>query len=261
MIAALVGAALAAVVAAIAYRAHALSRSGAVAAFAVGTVVFAAGGWPGALVLLAFFVPSTLLSRLGTSRKRSLDDVGKQGARDAWQVLANGGVAALCVLLSVRIGSPFSAAFAGAFAAASADTWGTEIGTLARGAPRSILTLRPIAAGLSGGITTQGTLATFGGAACVALVAVATGAAPFWPVALGGVAGGFLDSILGASVQALRWCPACDRDCETNPHECGTPTVLRRGVAWIENDAINACATLGGGAVTGCLAAFVPGMR
>ena len=67
MIAALVGAALAAVIAAIAYRAHALSRSGAVAAFAVGTAVFAAGGWPGALVLLAFFVPSTLLSRLGTS--------------------------------------------------------------------------------------------------------------------------------------------------------------------------------------------------
>lgn len=249
------GAALAAVVALIARRARALTADGALAAFIVGAIVFGAGGWQEALVLLAFFVPSTLLSRLGYERKRAAA-FGKQGARDGWQVLANGGIAALCALLAVRGGEPFAAAFAGAFAAASADTWGTEIGTLSRRAPRSIVTLRPIGAGLSGGVTLLGSVATLAGAFCVAAVAKLTGVAPLWAVAAGGVAGAFLDSLLGATLQALRWCPACACACETNPHRCGAPTVLRRGIGWIENDAVNSMATLCGALVAGALCAL-----
>ena len=242
-----------------AWRARALSASGAIAAFAVGTAVFGCGGWPAAAVLFAFFIPSVALSRVGKARKRALADTGKQGPRDAWQVLANGGVAAACAVLAPTLAPPWnavlSAAFAGAFAAASADTWGTEIGTLAPSSPRSILTFRPIAAGLSGGITRAGTAATLAGAAAVALVARLAGVAPFLPVALGGVAGAFFDSLLGASAQALRWCPRCERACETDPHACGTPSVLRRGLAWMENDAVNLAATLCGAAVAALLCA------
>jgi uncharacterized protein (TIGR00297 family) len=255
--AAFVGAALAAIVAIAAYRARALTATGAAAAFAVGTVVFGAGGWRGALVLFAFFIPSTLLSRLGRARKLALGDVQKLGPRDGRQVLANGGVAAVCALLALRGGPALAAAFAGAFAAASADTWGTEIGTLSRAVPRSIATFRRVAAGLSGGVTLAGTLATLAGAGCVALVSKLAGVAAFWPVAAGGVAGAFLDSYLGASLQALRWCARCRCECETDPHRCGTPTVLRRGFGWLENDAINLAATLGGALVAGALAASV----
>lgn len=248
------GAILAAIVAAAAWRARSLSSSGALAAFVVGTVVFGFKGWPGAAVLFAFFIPSAILSRVGRKRKRAMLDVGKQGARDAWQVLANGGVAAACVLPYGDGHAPLLAAgFAGAFAAASADTWGTEIGTLVRSAPRSILTLRPIATGMSGGVTVAGTAATLAGAAFVALVATATHVAGFVPVVAGGVAGALLDSVLGASVQALRWCPACAVACETNPHRCGTATSLRRGLGWLENDAVNLAATFAGAVVAGVL--------
>jgi uncharacterized protein (TIGR00297 family) len=245
----LVGIALAALVSAAAYRSHALALSGAIAALFVGAITFAIGGWATTAVLFAFFLPSTLLSRVGRARKRQLVDTGKTGARDAWQVLANGGVAAAAVLLSLHYGAPLLAAFAGAFAAASADTWGTEIGTLVRGMPRSLLTMRPIATGLSGGVSWEGTLAECGGAACVALVAQLTHVAPFLPVVIAGIAGAMIDSALGASAQALRYCPACDRECETNPHVCGTTTTLRRGFAWLENDAVNLGATLGGAVV------------
>jgi uncharacterized protein (TIGR00297 family) len=245
------GALLATIVAAVAYRARSLTIGGAAAALVVGSIVFAAGGWQGAAVLFAFFLPSVALSRAGRARKRALVDVGKHGARDAWQVLANGGIAALCMLLAPRFGALAATAFAGAFAAAAADTWGTEIGTLSREAPRSILTLARMPTGLSGGITLLGSLATLAGAAFVAAVAAYAHVAAFLPVAAGGVAGAFLDSILGASLQALRWCPSCACACETNPHHCGSPTTLRRGVAWIENDAINFAATL-----TGAMIAF-----
>jgi uncharacterized protein (TIGR00297 family) len=249
-----IGAALAAIVALAAWRARALDGSGAIGAWFVGTAVFGAGGWQGAAVLLAFFVPSTILSRIGRERKRALDDVGKQGPRDLWQVLANGGIAALCALAAVRFASaPLAAAFAGAFAAASADTWGTEIGTLVRQRPRSIVTFREIATGLSGGVTVAGTLAEFGGAFAVAIVAAATGVAAFLPVAIGGVAGAIVDSLIGATFQALRWCPQCAAECETNPHHCGAPTIVRRGASWIENDAVNFAATLTGALAAGLM--------
>ena len=138
------------------------------------------------------------------------------------------------------------AAFAGAFAAASADTWATEIGTLARAQPRDILTLKPLPTGQSGGVTWQGMLAQAAGAAFVALVAWALHLAGFLPVVIAGFGGGLVDSLLGSSVQALRYCPTCDRACETNPHQCGTPTSVRRGLAWLENDAVNLAATLSG---------------
>ena len=242
----LVSTVLAGAVAVAAQRARALNASGAVAAFLVGAVTFAIGDWQAALVLFAFFVPSTILSRVGKARKRKLVDVGKHGPRDAWQVVANGGVAALALLLAPRLGAVAYAAFAGAFAAASADTWGTEIGTLARGTPRSIFTFKPVATGLSGGITWQGTAAEIAGACVVAAIAALLHVAPFLPVAAAGVAGAFVDSLLGATAQALRYCPACERACETDPHLCGTPTLVRRGFGWFENDAVNLAATLTG---------------
>ncbi|HEX3549088.1 MAG TPA: DUF92 domain-containing protein, partial [Candidatus Elarobacter sp.] len=153
-------------------------RAGALAAFVVGTLTFAGGRLGFTLVLLAFFVPSVLLSRLGRDRKRALVDVGKHGARDAMQVLANGGVAALCALAYALTNDfRFAWAFAGAFAAATADTWATEIGTYGAQTPRSILNGRPVAAGLSGGVTLAGTCAEIAGALWIGTVMVALTAA------------------------------------------------------------------------------------
>ena len=240
-----------------ALRAKALTSSGALAAWIVGAAIFAAGGWPYAVVLFAFFVPAIALSRFGAARKGSLTDAGKHGPRDGWQVLANGGIAAACAIAAAYTKSPLLAmAFAGAFAAASADTWGTELGTLARTAPRSIVNWRPTARGLSGGVTLVGTLAEAGGALIVAVPAWALGIAPFWIVAAAGFAGALVDSILGASVQALRYCARCDRLCETDPHACGSTTSIVRGFGVIGNDAVNAFASLAGALGAGALASL-----
>ena len=230
-----------------------LSRSGVVAAAIVGTLVWIFAGWQGVLVLLAFFIPSTAISRIGREQKRALIDIGKHGPRDALQVLANGGVATAAAVLAHWLGPAMLAAFAGALAAASADTWSSEIGTLAKGAPRSIFTFKPLAPGLSGGVTWQGSLAQVAGGALVALVATLVHVAPLWPVLIGGVAGSIADSLLGATLQSLRYCPVCQRDCETNPHACGTPTTVRRGLRWFDNDAVNFAATLCGALVAGLI--------
>jgi uncharacterized protein (TIGR00297 family) len=230
-----------------------LSPTGLIAAALVGILVWISSGWQGIVVLLAFFIPSTAISRIGRARKHALVDIGKQGPRDAMQVLANGGVATVAAVLSHWFGPTMLAAFAGAFAAASADTWATEIGTLANGAPRSILTFKRLATGISGGVTWQGSLAQIAGAAVVAFVAMLVQVAPFWPVLIGGVAGSIADSVLGATLQTLRYCPQCGRDCETDPHACGAATSVRRGLRWFDNDVVNFAATLCGALVGGLM--------
>jgi uncharacterized protein (TIGR00297 family) len=208
-------------------------------------------------VLFAFFLPSVALTRLGARRKASLVDIDKRKARDARQVLANGGAAAAAAIAYAFTHSPVAAAaFAGAFAAAAADTFGTELGTLAGAAPRSIVSLRPVARGLSGGVTVPGTIAEIAGAFVVALCAWPLGVAAWWIVAIGGVAGAIADSVAGATVQALRYCSRCERYCEIDPHVCGSSAPIVRGLRAIDNDAVNAIATIAGALIAGGLAAI-----
>ena len=242
------GAAFAGPIALAAYRGKSLTAGGAFAAVGVGAVTFGSLGLPGAGVLMTFFVTSVALSRVGRARKRAiLVDVEKVAARDAAQVLANGGIAAFCAALARADDARFANAFAGAFAAAAADTWGTEIGTLAKRRPRSILTLQPIATGLSGGVTPLGLYAQGAGALLVALAAfVFMKRRAFVAIAGAGMLGALVDSLLGASLQTLRWCESCERATERATHECGAQTTLVRGLPGFGNDWVNLSATCAG---------------
>lgn len=247
---ALAGAAAAGVVALLAWRAGSLSSSGALAATLTGTVAIAASwGW-GAL-LIGYFVAASLLTRMGAATKaaRTGGVVEKGGARDAWQVAANGGLFTFATLLTVAgLGGLWSLVGAAALAAAAADTWSTEVGTWLGGTPRSIVTLRAVIPGTSGGITWWGSFGALLGAAFVAGLAVLTGtpSALATSIVVGGVAGAFADSLLGATVQARRSCPRCGAATERRVHDCGTTTVRAGGIAWMDNDAVNFAATVAG---------------
>jgi uncharacterized protein (TIGR00297 family) len=253
------GAAAAALIAFLAFRLEALTAGGALAAFVVGSIAFGALDIGGAAVLLAFFISSLALSRFGRARKRALErDLGKSGPRDAMQVLANGGVAAICALLALGGDAHYAIAFCGAFAAATADTWATELGTIFGGRPRSVVTWRPIDVGLSGGVTALGTAAEIAGALCIAAVAYSSGFRSFWAIAIAGLCGALVDSLLGATIQKLRWCPQCRRACEREPHGCGANTTPLRPWAVLDNDAVNLLATAAGAGVGYVLSAAFP---
>jgi uncharacterized protein (TIGR00297 family) len=253
----IVGVTLATAIALLAHRARALTAGGAVAAIVTGTLAVAAG-WSWAIVLIAYFVSSTLLSRYRATEKdvRAGGLVEKHGARDAMQVVANGGAfTAMALGEVVRPNTTWQMLAAGALAAAAADTWATEIGVLAREQPRSILRWRPVPVGTSGGVTAQGLLAGIAGAVFIALVVTLAG----WPrsavagAVAGGILGCLLDSVIGASFQSRRWCASCAAPTEQRIHRCGTETTRTGGISWLENDAVNAIATLGG-ALLGAIA-------
>lgn len=238
-------------VAAAGYRARSLSGDGAITAAAVGSAIGGATSWPGLVVLGTFFVSSSALSKLLPAPETS----GKGSRRDAFQVLANGGIAAVAALAlaGARKGSAM-AAVAGSLAAATADTWATEIGRTSSQRPRLLVSRRHVEPGESGGVTVRGLLASAGGSALLALTAGAvSGNVSARNIAgstfVAGIAGSLVDSLAGELVQERRFCDACQARTEARIHRCGTETRYLSGIAGVTNDAVNLLCTLTGGVV------------
>jgi len=251
------GMGLALLVAVVSYKVKFLDASGAAATFLLGTVVFGLGRWTFSVPMLTFFVLSSLFSKMGKKRKRKAETLfEKGGCRDIWQVLANGGIAGVIVLIwhyyPLDI---FYVLFLGALAGVTADTWATEIGIMSKSAPRSILTWKAVPIGTSGGVSLLGTM----GAALGALVLVAAGALfsphssgkligirEFLLISVSGLLASFIDSLLGATFQAQFTCPKCGKLTEKLRH-CGqTPTKFMRGFKWVNNDMVNGVCAFSG---------------
>jgi uncharacterized protein (TIGR00297 family) len=221
----------------------------------VAAVICTAAGWGWAITLVTFFVSANLLSRYGrAARDARIGDMVERrgGERDAWQVAANGGVfAALAIASLVHPSADWLPPAAGAIAASTADTWATEIGTLAAHPPRLITTGRLVPTGTSGGVSWAGSLAGLAGAMFIAIVALLAGwSAPAAEAAIaGGVTGMLVDSLAGATIQRRQWCEQCDKPTEQLVHSCGTTTEMRGGFHWVGNDAVNAISSIAGAVV------------
>ena len=253
----LIGLLLAAVIAVLAWKAGALTRSGGWAALLTGGLIFGFGGIQWAILLLVFFISSSALSRAFSQRKEKLAENFAKGSRRDWgQVLANGGLGALLVVIFAFLPQHewIWMAFAGAMAAVNADTWSTELGVLSSISPRLITNGQKVERGTSGGITLTGTLAALGGSTLVGLVAVIIQPGAKWfiqltIISLAGLVGSLFDSLLGATIQAIYWCPSCNKETERHPlHSCSTETTHLRGWEWFNNDMVNfACSLMGAG--------------
>ncbi len=103
--------------------------------------------------------------------------------------------------------------------------------------------------GTSGGVSLFGTFASLLGASIIALPAALF--VDHWVlfplIAFAGLAGSLFDSFLGATVQAMYFCPTDQKETEKHPlHTCGTRTVHIRGWKWLDNDWVNfACSAVG----------------
>lgn len=240
----------------LAYKVKSLDKSGAIAATVEGVLIFGLGGWEWAILLLAFFISSSGLSKMFKKRKQNLQEKFDKGSRrDAMQVLGNGGLAALFATLHFFFPDTLWTwlGFAAALAAVNADTWATELGVLSPSRPRMITNLKEkVEKGTSGGVSVTGTLASLAGAALIAILAgifAPSGDAfmIFALVTLAGLLGALFDSYLGATVQAIYYCPVCEKETERHPeHLCGAETHYFRGFNWLTNDWVNfACAGFG----------------
>lgn len=182
--------------------------------------------WP----LLALLLLTFGATRYGRRRKESLGTAESRRGRRAAQVAANLGVAALAgiPLSQLHVFNPETfgrraamVAMIAALAEATADTVSSELGQVLGGEPRLITNLRRVPAGTDGAISAVGTVLGCAGAGVIVVVsalAMGIGRSEALAALAGGVAGLFIDSLLGAGPE-------------------------RQG--WLNNDSVNALSTLG----------------
>jgi len=256
-----------------AYQRQTLARSGVVGAVITGTLIFGFGGWTWGLLLIAFFFSSSALSRYRELEKGELAEKFAKGSqRDIGQALANGGWGAVIAVAHAFTPHPLLwAAFIGAIASVTADTWATELGVLSRNQPRLIITGQPVPVGTSGGVSVLGTAATVAGGGFIGLVmwllhalaAIVAGGSlgwrDLWLVVVGGVgglAGSLFDSLLGATLQGIYYCDRCAKETEKTLHGCGQVTRLMRGYRWLNNDWVNLVSSVVGSVTAAAVAWF-----
>lgn len=227
-----------------------LTLSGLISAVLVGAIIYTFTGLEGWLILMFFFVSANVIGKVA---KRiyplDLSDIHKKGGTRDWaQVVANGGIAAVSALLFGLTGTPYALVlFGAALAASTADTWASEAGILSSKDPVSIITFRRVRPGMSGGVSILGSLSSMLGSILVALLWYVSYAVPSDStyillasvVAVSGILGSLVDSILGATLQGHYWDPVKQMITEKERDKDGNKLELCRGIRWIDNDVVN----------------------
>jgi uncharacterized protein (TIGR00297 family) len=190
-----------------AYALKTVNRSGVVAGFLVGFVIYAFLDWEGYLLLLAFFVIGSVCTKLGYRKKEAAklaqEDKGRRGARHA---LANVTVAAACAVFAAMTPYPviFALAFAGAFATAASDTASSEIGQLIGRRTFLLTNFRPVPRGTEGAVSVEGTLAGVFASLIIAALGAALGLFPWLGVVaivIAAFVGTTFESLVGAALE------------------------------------------------------------
>ncbi len=195
------------------YAKRSLSLSGAVAAFFIGLVTFLASVRCGVL-LIAFFVSSSVVTRVGKWRKREIEGEAfvHGGGRTMVQAVSNAPATVLCVAMLLRGGGEaprLVRAYLAQLAAMQGDTWSSELGVLGLGQPLLITTLRRVPAGTNGAVSLLGFAGALGGGAIMGTALAAadwfiSGTASLATVGTAisfALLGSVVDSVLGATLQ------------------------------------------------------------
>ena len=202
------------------------------------------GGAFGLSFLLGTFFTIFFVSLI---RKKLRPDLKKEKSRNALQILINGGLGTVFIILyGVCRNDGFLLVSVVAVGGCFVDSLSSDVGVLSRKRPYDFLKRSFVDGGLSGGMSVLGTAAALVGSAVIGLCTAAR-------LSLGvsgvlAVAGliflqTLVDSALGSAVQVKYRCTVCGRICEKKRH-CDTDTEYHSGWRVIDNNGVNALSSV-----------------
>jgi uncharacterized protein (TIGR00297 family) len=183
-----------------------VTAAGSVAGAIVCFALLWGAGLGGFAALLVVFLLTWIATRIGYARKQSLGMAEARIGRDAFQVLANVGIASICALAYAGVwpNRRLLIAMGAALCEAAADTVSSELGQSVGGIPRLVTDWKQVAIGSDGAVTLVGTLAGIAAAIIVGLACALFGIFA-WRYLLvcvaAGVIGMLADSFLGATLE------------------------------------------------------------
>lgn len=172
-----------------------LDKEGMIAAVIMGAVIVYFAGLNYLAFMFIFLFLGIIVTRYDYEIKR---DMGLyEHERGVENVLSNGlGPMLFAIVAGVLGPVPFLASVA----AVTADTFGSEVGVLARGKPLNLGNLQPAKAGTSGAISAMGTVASAIGAMLIAVAGLLifnlNPNQAFW-IGVAGFLGSFVDTLFG----------------------------------------------------------------
>ncbi|GAB4218224.1 MAG: TIGR00297 family protein [Synechococcales cyanobacterium] len=183
-----------------------LTRTGVIHAALLGLIVWGGLGWRGYVVVAAYFLVGTAVTRLGRTQKEAKGIAEKRGgARGPENVWGSAATGAVCALGYALWPHPlWWLGYCASFAAKLADTVSSEIGKAYGQRTFLITTLQPVPAGTEGAVSVEGSLAGIVAAVGIAGLGTAIGADlgmvgwQWWLICtLAGIVATISESVLG----------------------------------------------------------------
>ncbi|MFK8242976.1 MULTISPECIES: DUF92 domain-containing protein [unclassified Facklamia] len=241
-----------------AYLTKRLTFSASIIAMMIGSSFYYFGDAFSWLTLLLLFISSSAIQWLKEQHPNIQHSLSKRDQRKVIQVLANALPGVMFLIIGTALNTPtgYFAAIA-TIAAATADTWASEIGVLSRSKPIHLLTFRPIKNGESGSVSLLGTLASLAGSTFIIMTNLLTHALwnttrlPYYSLKLvmlliiSGFAGSIIDSLFGYTIQVKYQLPHSNNISET--YQQGSIKI--QGWAFIDNSMVNFMSTLIAGTI------------
>ena len=190
-----------------AWRTHAVTRSGAIVGWLIGTTMWLTTGPRGWTMLAVTFLAAAVTTRMGIRRKILLGIAeARGGRRGPGNAIANTSLAAWAGLISCGLPDPTLAriALVAALTTAASDTVASEIGKAWGRRTWLITSMRRVPPGTSGALSLEGTVAGVASAAALAGIGAALGLVPVTTcvaIAMAAVFAALVESVLGATLE------------------------------------------------------------
>lgn len=214
-----------------------LDAGGAVAAALLGLILWVAGSMLAIVPMLLFFFSGSLLGKLS---RKTISDAKHNKPRDWVQVAANGGIGGALIMAHTFFPNPtLLMAYFVSVAVCTSDTWSSEIGQWAGGKVADIVGFAPLPAGLSGGVSWQGTFGGLLGASAIGLACYFMGATTSVQAAIiaaWGFTGMLADSVLGSLFQRQY---QLENGVLTEDISLANGKQTQKGWRWMTNDTVN----------------------